>query len=178
MTSHDWTTRLDPSLGPFHSVWFLPVSENVLGRCVGLLIPECELQNVYIIDGEPLAVVNRPKRNKSVHIWLRHVCEIATEDDCPLSFSCDTHEQAEHAAAMACTGPRRVPSKDCHNRRNVIMAKTRIVRPRLPRRAPPVPFGRRLPSMAVQMAGMPRAPRAPRPFGALPRRRRRGVLPK
>jgi len=35
------------------------------------------------------------------------------------------------------------------------------------------PFTRPIPSLKVALGGMPRAPRAPRPFGAPPRRRRR-----
>jgi hypothetical protein len=98
-----WTTLIDHPLADkdVHNIWFLPVSENVLGRCVGLLIPECALQNTYIVNGEPLAIVNRPKQNLSVPHWLRYACKLATEEDCPISFACDTHEQAEHAAAMA-----------------------------------------------------------------------------
>ena len=106
----EWTTLLDPercvkAYGtplPWHKVCFLPISENILGRHVGLLIPECELQNVYCLDGkEPLSFINRPKVNKNVRLWLKHACKIATEDDCPISFSCDTREQADWAAKAA-----------------------------------------------------------------------------
>jgi len=85
-----------------HAVVLLPVSENILGRHVGLLIPECELQNTYVgSDGELLTVINRPERNRKALYWLCHACQIATAEDCPLSFMCDTAEQAEWAAAKA-----------------------------------------------------------------------------
>ena len=106
----DWTTLLEVPAAireqgnydkDVHSVFFLPVSENILGRSVALLIPECELQVVEVVSGEPQVVINRPRQNKSVRRWLRFACEIATEKDCPLSLACDTHDQAERVAAMA-----------------------------------------------------------------------------
>jgi hypothetical protein len=48
-----------------------------------------------------LAVVNRPQKNKNVRHWLRHACKIATDDDCSISFSCDTSQQADQAAKIA-----------------------------------------------------------------------------
>lgn len=104
--TQDWTTLLDPQLTKMcgqdiHNVYFLPLSEAV-GRCVGLLIPECELHFVVAAaDGAPVCYVNRPKHNNNMRRWLRFVCTLATENDCPLSFACDTHEQAERAATMA-----------------------------------------------------------------------------
>jgi hypothetical protein len=103
-----WTTLLDPRLGePFnytaemHNAHFLPLSENILGRAVCLLIPECELQIVYIVDGKSTALVNRPQRNKKIRHWLREACSIATEEDCSLMLGCDTHEQATRYAKLA-----------------------------------------------------------------------------
>jgi hypothetical protein len=116
-----WTTCIDAANG-YHTVWFLPRSENILGRCVALLIPECELQNVYLIDGEPRAIINRPEHNKSIRYWLRFACTIATKEDCSLGIMCNTQEEAEHAAALAA---RRLP----HHRRmpleRMATAKTR-----------------------------------------------------
>jgi hypothetical protein len=95
-----WTTCFDAT-GGYHTVWFLPLSENVLGRCVALLIPECELQNIYVINGTPRAVINRPEHNKSIPYWVHRACAIATEEDCGLGIMCDTREEAERAATMA-----------------------------------------------------------------------------
>ncbi len=104
----EWTTLLDPALGhrynydkEVHEVCFLPLSENILGQCVGLLIPECELQYVITAGGEPVAMINRPKKNKNVRLWIRAACEHATTADCSIMFGCDTREQADMAAKVA-----------------------------------------------------------------------------
>jgi len=49
-------------------------------------------------DGEPLVLVNRPQRNKNVVFWLRCACAAATKMAALVIVSCDTAEQAAHAA--------------------------------------------------------------------------------
>jgi hypothetical protein len=59
-------------------------------------------------------------------------------------------------------------------RQVIAMAKARRITPAVAKRlAAAKPFTRPTPSLALPMKGMPRAPRAPRPFGMPPRRRRR-----
>jgi hypothetical protein len=104
----DWTTRIDPELSrPFgveelHSVWFIPPGWPGKGTTVGLGIPECELQVIWLDGkGEPVAMINRPRQNRSLKGWLRTACGIAKKQQAVLSLSCDTAEQAEHAAKLA-----------------------------------------------------------------------------
>jgi hypothetical protein len=60
------------------------------------------MQHVIVgADGEPGAMINRPQRNRKVKYWIRFVCEMATKDHTFLIFSCDTAEQAKHAAKLA-----------------------------------------------------------------------------
>jgi hypothetical protein len=106
--SNDWTTRVLPELTSqygveeLHDVWFTPKGWPGKGPAVSLLIPECEMQVVVLAaDGQPVAVVNRPKINKKVKWWLHTVCEIAREMGASVSLACDTAEQAERAAKMA-----------------------------------------------------------------------------
>ena len=104
----DWTTRIDPELSrPFgveelHSVWFTPPGWPGKVTTVGLGIPECELQVVWLDGkGEPIAMINQPQQNRSLKGWLRTACGIAKEQQAVLYLSCDTPEQAEHAAKLA-----------------------------------------------------------------------------
>jgi hypothetical protein len=104
----DWTTRVLPELAAqygmreLHTAWFLPKGWPGRGPVVGLLIPECEMQVVFLApDGEPVAVINRPKINRNVKSWLRHVCETAKDMGASVALACDTAEQAERAARMA-----------------------------------------------------------------------------
>ena len=111
VTTMEWTTLLDPALcKPYgveelHQVWFLPKSENVLGQCIDLGIPECDCKLVRA-DGDTMVLVHRTDRNNVRH-WLKEVCKMATELDCALALSCDTREQADGAAAFAA---RRLPN--------------------------------------------------------------------
>jgi hypothetical protein len=102
--SDGWTTQVPPELTrPYgveevHSAFFTPAAWPGQGNVVNLLIPECETQYVFWSEGgEPLAVVNRPKENRDVEDWLRHVCETAKELKAMLVVSCDTREQADLA---------------------------------------------------------------------------------
>jgi hypothetical protein len=105
----DWTTRVLPELTAQYGVkeelytaWLLPKGWPGKGPTVGLLIPECETQLVFLApDGEPIAIVNRPKINKNVKSWVRYVCEMARDMGASVSFTCDTAEQTERAAKMA-----------------------------------------------------------------------------
>ena len=106
--SNDWTTRLLPELtsqygvGELHNVWFVPKGWPGKGPAVSLLIPECEMQVVVLAtDGNPFAVVNRPKINKNIKWWVRTVCEMARDMGAAVSLACDTVEQAESAAKRA-----------------------------------------------------------------------------
>jgi hypothetical protein len=85
-----------------HDAWFVPRGWPGKGPAVSLLIPECEMQVVFLTpDGEPIAFVNRPKTNKKIKLWVRTVCEMATDMGASVSFGCDTAEQAERVAKMA-----------------------------------------------------------------------------
>ncbi len=104
----DWTTRVDPAFTrPFeveelHNVCFEPNGWPGRGDTLALLIPECELQSVWAAaDGEPVALVNRPQKNKSIGYWLRRACETATSKKAFITFSCDTAEQARWVANRA-----------------------------------------------------------------------------
>jgi hypothetical protein len=103
-----WTTRVEPELTrPFaveelHQVCFEPNGWPGKGEVVTLLIPECEMQTVWTAaDGEPVALVNRPQKNRSVKYWLRSACKEATAKKAFLVFSCDTVEQAQRIAKRA-----------------------------------------------------------------------------
>jgi hypothetical protein len=103
-----WTTRVLPELTSqygveeMHDVWFTPKGWPGKGPTVSLLIPECEMHVAFLApDGEPVTFVNRPKINKNVKLWVRHVCETARDMGASVTFSCDTSEQAERAAKMA-----------------------------------------------------------------------------
>jgi hypothetical protein len=103
-----WATRLAPELArgynieEIHNVWFLPKDWHGCGPVVELLIPECELQYVMpSTDGEPLAIINRPQKNKNVDQWLRCACRMAVEIGACLSLACDTAKQAEQTAREA-----------------------------------------------------------------------------
>src|SRR5258708_5527191 len=52
-----------------------------------------------MIDPKIVEQYQPPTRNKNFRRWLRTACELATEHDCTVSFSCDTREQVERAAA-------------------------------------------------------------------------------
>jgi hypothetical protein len=104
----DWTTRVLPDLTrqhgveELHTAWFTPKAWPGKGPAVSLLIPECEMQVVVIAaDGQPIAVVNRPKTNKNVKRWVRTVCETARDLGACVSFAGDTAEQVERAAKAA-----------------------------------------------------------------------------
>jgi hypothetical protein len=104
----DWTTRIDPELSrPFgveevHTVWFTPPGWPGKGAVVGLGIPECELQVVWLdADEQPVAMVNRPQQNRRLKGWIRTACDIAKEWKAVLTLTCDTPEQAELAAKRA-----------------------------------------------------------------------------
>jgi len=105
----DWTTRFQPEMTRrfgveemIHTVCFEPDGWPGKGPCIGLGIPECELQYCVIgADGEPAAFVNRPQRNQKLKYWLRFVCEMATKERSFVMFSCDTVEQAERVARLA-----------------------------------------------------------------------------
>ena len=104
----NWTTRLEPELArPYgveeiHTVCFEPDGWPGKGPCIGLGVPECELQYCMIgADGEPVAMINRPQRNLKLKYWLRYVCEMATKERSFVIFSCDTIEQAERVAKQA-----------------------------------------------------------------------------
>ena len=106
--AQDWTTVLpemtDLDGTEFHTVCFEPAGWKGKGITVGLGIPECEMQYVYpplTSEGEPFVVINRPRVNKNVKHWLRHVCNCATTDCAFVILSCDTAEQAAQAAKMA-----------------------------------------------------------------------------
>jgi hypothetical protein len=106
--SNNWTTRLLPDLTrqygveEVHDVWFTPKEWPGKGPAVSLLIPECEMQVVFLApDGEPIAFVNRPQLNKNIKAWVRTVCETARDMGASVSFACDTADQAERAAKMA-----------------------------------------------------------------------------
>jgi hypothetical protein len=107
MTDVGWTTRLDPQLTQrygvpeLHSVYFEPLEWNDTRPVVSLGIPECELQVASFENGEPLAMINRPVANKNVKYWTRHACQLASEARAYVNFTCDTAEQAEHAARRA-----------------------------------------------------------------------------
>ncbi len=111
MSEAGWTTRIAPKhtrafgVEEIHTVCFEPVGWPGKGACVGLGIPECEMHYVYPPpigdDGGPLVVVNRPRLNRKVKHWLRHVCKCATADRAFVILSCDTAEQAASAAKMA-----------------------------------------------------------------------------
>jgi hypothetical protein len=120
MENLEWATLLDQAKckaagidDHWHQVYFLPKSENILGRCIGLGIPECELHVLFCAaDGHPIACINRPQKNHSVRRWLKTACAMATEQDCTLILTCNTREQAANAAAFAARrllNHRRVP---------------------------------------------------------------------
>jgi hypothetical protein len=104
-----WTTRIDPAISKqygvdeIHQVWFAPKDYSGKGPCVGLLIPECELQTTLLNDsGVPIFFINRPHKNKNIAYWLRSACSNATQvKDCSLFLACDTAEQAEKWARRA-----------------------------------------------------------------------------
>jgi hypothetical protein len=50
--------------------------------------------------GEPVAMINRSRQNRSLKGWLRTACGIAKEQQAVLTLTCDTTEQA-HAAKLA-----------------------------------------------------------------------------
>jgi hypothetical protein len=104
----DWTTRVLPDLTlrhgveELHNAWFLPRGWPGKGPAVSLLIPECEMQVVFIApDGQPIAIVNRPTKNKNVKCWVRTACETARDMSASASFCCDTADQVERAAKIA-----------------------------------------------------------------------------
>jgi hypothetical protein len=104
----DWTTRIDPELTrPFgveeiHTVWFTPPGWPGKGPVVGLGIPECELQVIWIgADEQPVAMVNRPRQNRNLKGWIRTACNIAEESKAVLTLTCDTPDQAGRAARLA-----------------------------------------------------------------------------
>ena len=69
------------------------------GTAINLLVPECELQLVFLDDEErPAVTINRPVVNLRVRYWLRFACEQAEEFRALLTVACDTAEQAEEAA--------------------------------------------------------------------------------
>lgn len=97
-----WTTRVAPELTErygvteVHAAVFEPDVWNERRNVISLLIPECELQIVFLAaDGEPIACVNRPERNKNVKHWLRLACGLATEHHAFLKLGCNTNAQAE-----------------------------------------------------------------------------------
>ena len=71
----NWTTRIDPSLTrqygveELHNVCFEPPGWPGKGPTVNLLIPECELHFVFFDGNTPVALVNRPTKNKNVKNW-------------------------------------------------------------------------------------------------------------
>ena len=103
-----WTTRVAPELTErygvteVHAAVFEPDVWNERRNVISLLIPECELQIVFLAaDGEPIACVNRPERNKNVKHWLRLACGLATEHHAFLKLGCNTNAQAEANAKRA-----------------------------------------------------------------------------
>jgi hypothetical protein len=103
----EWTTRLKPELSrrygvnEIHEVCFEPNGWPGKGPVIGLGIPECELQFCFIgADSEPVAIVNRQRRNKGIRGWLRFVGKMATQQRLFVMLACDTAEQAERAAKM------------------------------------------------------------------------------
>ncbi|MDA9405565.1 hypothetical protein [Bradyrhizobium sp. CCBAU 45384] len=105
----DWTTRVPPDITKrygveeVHTIVFTPEGWPGFGSLISLDIPECEVQNIIIKDpnSQPLIVINRPQTNRSVKYWLRSVCKLATGGNLGVILSCDTVEQAEHAAKLA-----------------------------------------------------------------------------
>jgi hypothetical protein len=100
-----WTTRLDPQyttmfgVGELHNVMFEPPGWPGKGPIVSLLIPECELQFHFLAeDGQPVAMINRPAKNRNVKQWTRFACERAVEYGAVLGLLCDTAEQADVGA--------------------------------------------------------------------------------
>jgi hypothetical protein len=102
----EWTTRLPPELTraygreEIHLVYFEP-DDAQRGLCLNLLIPECEFQAAWLVDGMPMAAINRPPTNKSVKKWMRLACREATTLRSPICFSCDTANEAERVAKLA-----------------------------------------------------------------------------
>ena len=106
--SRESTTRVLPDLTRPHGVeechtaWFIPKGWPGKGTAISLLIPECELQVVFIAaDGQPIAMVNRPAINRDVEGWLRTACETARDAGASMSIVGDTVDQVEHAAKIA-----------------------------------------------------------------------------
>jgi hypothetical protein len=102
---NDWTTRVEPKLtqqfgvNELHTVCFEPPGWPGKGTVLALGIPECELQFMFpAADGQPVAMINRPQKNKSIKGWLRFVCKEAAQHNAFLILSCDTAEQAAVAA--------------------------------------------------------------------------------
>jgi hypothetical protein len=104
-----WTTRVDPEctrpygVGEVHAVFFLPEGWCGKGPTVGLGLPECELQFVFLINDIPVWQGEKPLTPESANIkhWLRRACEIANKHHACLMLSCDTIEQANDAAKRA-----------------------------------------------------------------------------
>lgn len=106
--SDDWTTRIAPHLTSrygveeVHTAWFLPKGWPGKGNAVSLLIPECELQYVFLApDGAPVACVNRPNLNKNIKTWIRSACKAARDYRASIAFACDTSDQVEKAVKLA-----------------------------------------------------------------------------
>jgi hypothetical protein len=87
-----WTTRAEPEfprrcgVEEIHDVYFEPPVWSKRRTTVSLLIPECEVQVVWMTNGEPVAMVNRPTVNKSVKRWLRAACKMAADENAYLSI--------------------------------------------------------------------------------------------
>jgi hypothetical protein len=107
-SDEQWTTRLEPEMtreygvDQIHMIWFAPKGWQGKGPTVGLGIPECELICTKLDrNGDPLSLVNRPRRNKNLKRWLRTACKMAIEQGAAFFLSCDTAEQASAAAKQA-----------------------------------------------------------------------------
>jgi hypothetical protein len=103
-----WTTRTLPELTrqygveELHTVCFAPKDWVGKGATVSLGIPECELACADVgPNGEPVAMVNRPKVNLNVRHWTRAACGMAVEQRAFMIFNCDTAAQAETIAKRA-----------------------------------------------------------------------------
>jgi hypothetical protein len=104
----NWTTRFPAEhtrrfgVEEIHNVYFAPIGWPGKGTTLCLLIPECELQYCMVAqDGEPIALVNRPQKNKKIKHWLRFACQEAMKNCALLSLACDTADDAERYAKQA-----------------------------------------------------------------------------
>jgi hypothetical protein len=101
----DWTTRILPEItrrygvAELHTGCFAPRGWAGKGVTVSLGLPECELVCVTLAaDGEPVAMINRPQRDRNIRYWTRAACEMAVEQQAFMIITCDTAAQLKTAA--------------------------------------------------------------------------------